>query len=114
MRFFSFAIADSMFSGNVTVARKTLTASEAVDMVSEGVTSALNPSLAATIAAAAARFGLRPEIPETAPRVSLVVGDSLIVMGVRGLPRLGADRHEYTPEEIAGASFEFSLWEVIS
>ena len=57
------------------------------------------------------RYGISVEIPESPPRVTLREGDSLLVMGVRGLPRL-TDRHEYTDEEIASASFEFVLYSV--
>jgi hypothetical protein len=35
----------------------------------------------------------------------------MIVMSVRGLPRLTDNRH-YTPEEIAGATFVFAKWTV--
>ena len=48
------------------------------------------------------RFGIDVVIPEKPPIVSLHPGDSVIVMAVRGLPRLEG-RHEYTPEEVAGA-----------
>lgn len=57
---------------------------------------------------------LRRRIPEVAPRVSLGWGDAIIVMGIRGLPRLGDARHEYTPEEVAAATFEFSYYEVMA
>ena len=50
-------------------------------------------------------------IPEAPSRVSLGSGDSVIVMGVRGLSRL-TDRHEYTEEEIAKASFLFAEYRV--
>lgn len=42
---------------------------------------------------------------------SMFQGDCEIVMGVRGLPRL-TDRHEYTDEEIAEATFSFSIYTV--
>ena len=58
------------------------------------------------------RYGIDVAIPETAPQVKLTAGDSLLVMGVRGLPRLDATRHEYTDAEIASASFAFSLYTV--
>jgi hypothetical protein len=58
-----------------------------------------------------ARFGLHVGVPETPPRVELSIGDAVIVMGVRGLPRL-TDRHEYTDEEIAQATFIFSMYTV--
>ena len=51
-------------------------------------------------------------IPAQPPRVSVGVGDSVVVMGVRGLPRL-TDRHEYTEEEIASATFSFSEYKVV-
>lgn len=110
--FFGFAIADSMFQGNCQVERKVLTASQAKELCAQQVESCLNPSHKATIDAMKGRFGIEVAIPEKAPQVSLEVGDRLIVMGVRGLPRLDATRHEYTEEEIAKATFAFSLWTV--
>jgi hypothetical protein len=105
--FFGFALADSMFAGDCTISRKSLTADEARVQVAAGVVSACNPSHSATIAAMRVRFGIDVAIPATPPRVSLASGDSVIVMGVRGLPRL-TDRHEYTDEEVASATFVFS------
>ena len=111
--FFGFALADSMFSGDCAIQRKTLTADEVGAMAEAGVlTPCLNPSHQATIDAMRSRFGIDVAIPETPPRVSLGVGDSVVVMGVRGLPRL-TDRHEYTEEEIAQATFSFSVYTVI-
>ena len=72
----------------------------------------MNPSHAATIAAMQSRYGIDVPIPATPPRVVLNQGDSVIVMGVRGLPRL-TDRHEYTEEEIASATFTFSQYSVV-
>ncbi len=57
------------------------------------------------------RFGIEVPIPERAPRVLLESGDSVVVMGVRGLPRL-EDRHEYTDSEVEGAQFSFSIFSV--
>lgn len=115
--FFSFALADSMFGDrNVTVRREVLTAEQAgftiaAAAVQGNLVSALNPSHAPTIAAAKERFGIDVPIPPKAPMVSLNSGDILIIMSVRGLPRLEG-RHEYTPEEIAGAKFAFAAWTV--
>lgn len=111
--FFGFALADSMFSGDRMIARKQLTAEEAVTVVQDGVTPILNPSHAATIAAMRSRYGIDVEIPEKPPMAALGVGDSVVVMGVRGLPRL-TDRHEYTSEEVAQATFSFSIYTVES
>ena len=112
--FFGFAVADSMFQGNAQIDRKVLTAEQAKELCEQGVESCLNPSHKATIDAMNHRFGIEVAIPEKAPLVSLGVGDRLIVMGVRGLPRLDATRHEYTEEEIEKATFAFSLWQVVA
>jgi len=111
--YFGFALADSMFAeaGNCVINRRGLSIKEATALIAEGIVPCLNPSHKATIDAMKARFGIDVEIPEAPPRVSLVKGDSLVVMGVRGLPRL-TDRHEYSDEEIAQASFSFSLYTV--
>lgn len=110
--FFGFALADSMFDGDCLISRKTLNVEDVKELVEAGeLTPCLNPSHKATIEAMRERFGISVEIPETPPKVSLSKGDSLIVMGVRGLPRL-TDRHEYNEEEIASASFSFSLYSV--
>lgn len=111
--FFGFAIADSMFNGDVQIERRSLTAEQARELVEAGVIPCLNPSHVATIDAMKARYGIDVAIPEKAPQVSLGTGDAVIVMGVRGLPRLDATRHEYTSEEIAGATFSFSIYTVL-
>lgn len=110
--FFGFALADSMFAnaGDCTITRRQLTVEE-VQVMAEEFTPCLNPSHQATIDAARQRYGLVVSIPETPPRVALERGDSVVVMGVRGLPRL-TDRHEYTEEEIASATFQFSMYTV--
>ena len=110
-KFFGFALADSMFSGDCTISRRELTADEAVELVQQGVLPCLNPSHEATIRAMEARFGIVVPIPETPPRVVLGPNDSVLVMGVRGLPRL-TDRHEYSEEEVASATFSFALYTV--
>ena len=106
--YFGFALADSMFTDGL-ITRRTLPIDEVKSLVNTGVESCCNPSHGATIDAMNTRFGLGVAIPATPPRVSLQDGDSVIVMGVRGLPRL-TDRHEYTDEEVAGATFVFSLY----
>ncbi len=109
--YFGFALADSMFNGDCTINRCSLSVEEVKERVARGVESCCNPSHKATIDAMTARYGIEVAIPETPPRVSLGSGDSVIVMGVRGLPRL-TDRHEYTEEEIAKASFLFAEYRV--
>ena len=110
--FFGFALADSMFTGDITITRKVIAAEDVRKMAEEGrLTPCLNPSHQATINAMRRRYGIDVAIPETPPRVALGVGDSVVVMGVRGLPRL-TDRHEYSEEEIASATFSFSVYTV--
>ena len=70
-------------------------------------------ALTATIAAMRSKFGIEVAIPAAPPRVSLKCGDSVIVMGVRGLPRL-TDRHEYSTAEVDGATFVFSEYTVFT
>jgi hypothetical protein len=110
--FFGFALADSMFAGDCLIERLQLSATIVAERIAQGVTSCCNPSHEATIRVMHARFGLVVEIPAAPPRVVLHPGDRVIVMGVRGLPRL-TDRHEYTDEEIAQATFVFSEYRVL-
>lgn len=111
--YFGFAISDSMFSGDVTIRRQPLKQSQAMKEVAEGVISCCNPSHAATIRVMREVFGgVGVSIPDKPPRVELRGGDSIIVMGVRGLPRM-TDRHEYTAGEIAQATFSFAKYTII-
>lgn len=119
--YFGFGISDAMFNGDVTLKRKDLKQDgEYVNHIlknpqhawCEETVICLNPSHKATIDAMVKRYGIEGiAIPEVAPRVSLEDGDVLVVMSPRGLPRL-QDRHEYTDEEIANASFNFAAYTV--
>lgn len=115
--FFGFALADSMFDDG-TITRCTLDMSDdsdeleslLLDAAEAGeLVSCCNPSHIATINAMRQRYGLKVAIPDTPPRVKLADGDRILVMGVRGLPRL-TDRHEYTEAEVASAEFNFTLY----
>ena len=108
--FFGFALADSMFEGDCAIMRKVVDAAF-VREKAVGLIQCLNPSHQATIDTMRRRFDIEIAVPEAPPKVALSTGDAVIVMGVRGLPRL-TDRHEYTAEEIAGASFAFSVYTV--
>ncbi len=110
--YFGFALGDSMFSGDVAIDRRSLTVEQVKAEVAQGVIPCCNPSHEATIHAMTSRFGIEVEIPTEPPRVALGHGDSVIVMGVRGLPRM-TDRHEYTAEEVAQATFQFAKYTVI-
>lgn len=114
--FFGFALADSMFVGDCTITRSVLSPDIAGEMIAIAnqrgdLTSCVNKSHIPTISAMRQRFCIDVAIPDTPPQVQLAQGDSLIVMGVRGLPRL-TDRHEYTADEIDKATFSFALYTV--
>lgn len=109
--YFGFALADGMFNGDCTITREVLTIDQVRQLVEGGVEPCLNPSHVATIKAMNEKFNLDVAIPAEPPRVSVNSGDAVIVMGVRGLPRL-TDRHEYTEDEIAQATFIFSKYSV--
>jgi hypothetical protein len=109
--FFGFALADSMLP-NGLIRKEQMSVDQVKEAVEQGVESCCNASHTATVDAMRDKFGIDVHIPETPPRVSLENGDSVIVMGVRGLPRL-TDRHHYTEEEIASATFTFSKYTVV-
>lgn len=109
--YFGFGIAPSMFPSNCIITKHELSVEQAKDFIAAGVVSCLNPSHKASIEVMKSRFGVCVEIPTTAPSVKLQHGDRLVVMGVSGLPRLEG-RHEYTPEEVSGAKFTFSVFAV--
>ncbi len=109
--YFGFALADSMFVGNCQISRRTLSVEEVKGIIAQGVESCCNLSHQATIDAMRSRYGIEVAIPEAPPRVELHSGDSVVVMGVRGLSRL-TDRHEYTAEEVAKATFSFAMYTV--
>ena len=110
--YFGFALGDSMFVGDCNIRRQVMSAEEVKAAIAQGVLSCCNPSHSATINAARDQFGIEVPIPDAPPRVELSPGDSIIVMGVRGLPRM-TDRHEYTHEEVAKATFLFARYTVI-
>jgi glutamate racemase len=115
-----FAMSDSMFPDTCAVSRWPCPVSLAMKLLQpptqeapEPVVNCCNASHAATLAVLKERYGidLTGTVPPTPPRVALKPGDVLLVLGVRGLPRL-TDRHEYTQEEVAAATFNFGVWSV--
>ncbi len=111
--YFGFAVSDGMFSGDITIRRQVITLERVKELVAEGVEPTFHPRHLTTVNTMRQRFDIDLAIPEVAPKVNLAVGDRLIVMSLRGLERR-EDAPEYTQEQIDGASFEFSLWEVVS
>ncbi len=106
-------VSDSMFdpAGDCRIERCVLGVEDAKKIIAAGVTSCLNRSHTATVEAMVSRFGIFVEVPERPPVVGLHYGDAVLVMGVRGLPRL-EDRHHYSEAEVAGATFRFTLYTV--
>lgn len=105
-RFVGLAMSSTMFRGDCLISRKVLSADEAKQVLSGEVVSCFNPSHSATIEALRARFGIEVEIPETAPKVTLEPGDSLLVLSARFSRRL-SEGERYSPEEVDSANFEF-------
>jgi len=112
-RYFGFAVADAMFPANAVASRRPLTGEEVKTLLAEGYVSCCNPQHKTTLQAAKLRYDLDIVVPEKAPMVALGVGDQVVVMSVRGLPRLEENRHEYSEDEVAKATFVFGLWTVI-
>lgn len=61
--YFGFALADSMFNGDCTISRRTLSVEEVKAMVEQGVEVCLNPSHQTTISAMTSRYGIEVAIP---------------------------------------------------
>lgn len=109
-KYFGFAIADSMTPERCTLKKEPLEKA----MLKAEIESAIpcvNTSHQATIDALRERYGIQIIVPVVPPKISLDYGDELIIMSVRGLPRL-IDRHEYTQQEIDNATFAFSIYTV--
>jgi len=110
--YFALAIADSMFPPTCTIHRWDVSVESIRKLINRGlIISAVNPGHQATLKALESRYNIKIGIPETPPKISLNLGDSVIVASVRGLPRL-MDRHEYTDEEISSATFEFGRYRI--
>lgn len=118
MTYVGFAIADSMFPPECVIGRQPVTGAGVRALLHGEFVNCCNASHRATLDALAAAhpnewefLKLVGTVPATPPKVALASGDRILVVSVRGLPRLTEDRH-YTPEEIAGASFAYGVWTV--
>jgi hypothetical protein len=111
--YFGFALSSSMFGDfEGSIERHVLELEDVKAAFNEfEIESCLNPSHLPTIKVMQA-YGIPAVIPEKPPTVSLNKGDTLLVMGVSGLPRL-TDRHEYDAAEIEKAIFTFSSYTLI-
>jgi len=110
--FFGFGLADSMFPDFCSLERSNLTVEQLRHYIAtSNVKMCVNPSHSLTLEVLATRYGVTVTVPEQAPLVKLVAGDTLLLMAVSGLPRLEG-RHEYTAPEIEACVFRFARWDV--
>jgi len=111
--FVGLAMSSTMFAGEVLLVRLPISASRAKRLVEdEECVSCANPSHSATVDALREKFGISIPIPETAPKVTLESGDTLIVLSARFSLRL-AEGERYSAEEIAAATIEFVAYAVV-
>lgn len=111
--FVGLAMSSTMFAEEALLVRMPIGAQRVMDIAeSEECVSCVNPSHAATIDALREKFGITLPIPETAPKVSLEPGDTLVVLSARFSRRL-AEGERYSAEEVAAATFEFVAYAVI-
>lgn len=105
----SLAISDTMFQDG-TFKKQSITARNAQDWLhlTSDIISAVNPSHAATIDVLNRKFGVDLSVPTTAPKVTLVSGDILLVCQAN-LPRL-AEGETHSDETVENAEFRFSIW----
>lgn len=107
--FVGLAMSSTMFRGDCTILREELSADEAKGLLSGDVLSCCNPSHSATLVALRERYDIVVLIPETAPKVTLEPGDSLLVLSARFSRRLN-EGEKFSPEEVAAANFEFVVY----
>lgn len=111
--YFAFTTSDSMWPANCRLQRLALTEEGARRLITTfKVESACNPRHTGSIKAMRRKFGDRIPIPERPPQVRLTFGDEIVIMSLRGLPRLEEPR-EYTDAEMERATFEYALYRVL-
>ncbi len=101
------AMSSTMFEGDVIISRKVISADQAKEIISSReIVSCFNRSHETTIEALRTRFEIEVEIPEVAPKVTLMPGDTLIVLSARFSRRLN-EGERFSIEEVNSANFEF-------
>ena len=113
-------VSDSIFPAFSTIVKSEVSAHKAKCVIPRSRVF-INRSHNGIIAALKERFDIAVEIPEVQPAMTLVQGDALIILRVRGLPILTGDSEALlqadrspTKEQIESAIFEFSMYEIIS
>jgi hypothetical protein len=110
--FVGLALSSTMFQEECLVVRMPLNLLRVQRLLMDEVVSCVNPSHQATLDALRERFGIEIPIPETAPKVTLEPGDTLVTLSARFSRRL-AEGEKYSAEEVAAATFEFVAYAVI-
>jgi hypothetical protein len=111
--FVGLAMSSTMFAEEALLVRMPINAKRVMDIAeSEECVSCVNPSHIATIEALREKYGINLPIPETAPKVTLEPGDTLVILSARFNRRL-AEGERYSAEEVAAATFEFVAYAAI-
>jgi len=105
-------VSDSIFPAFSTIVKSEVSAHK-VRCIIPRSRICINRSHNGIIAALKERFDIAVEIPEVQPPMTLVQGDALIILRVRGTAILTGDSSP-TKEQIESAIFEFSMYEIIS
>src|ERR1700742_2223249 len=111
-QYISLALSDTMFPDG-QFSKESMTPQEAkewLEIYEHDIVSAANPTHTSTFDALNRKFGINLPIPEKAPTVSLVPGDTILIFQAR-LPRL-AEGERHAQETVDNAQFSFSLWTI--
>ena len=111
--YISLAVSATMFPTEGTIHMHSVDAAQVQQIISQDdVISACNTSHSSTIDAIRCKFGINLPLPvsEKAPKVSLMRGESVLIIQAQ-LPRL-AEGEVHSPETIENAAISFRLWTV--
>lgn len=96
---------------NAEIRKRKLEIEEVKNLIQNAVP-CIDPKHSAIIELMTKRLGIALDIPTNPPAVNFQEGDALIVMSVRGLPRL-TGKQRYSHDEAENASFKFSEYKII-
>ena len=107
------AVSDSMFADEYNIVRREKITSEKVrGLVNRSVVSCVHMAHEAAMGVLKRKVGVEIEVLKEPLLVTLEPFDEVVVVEVRDLPLL-VGRIDYTREEIAQATFTFSLYTVL-
>lgn len=102
-------IADSMFEGNCILERIELNANELKGLVNRDTVPVFNKGHEATLKVFNERFNFSFVAPVFPPKIKLAVGDSLICITLRGLPRK-IKNYQWSEQEVREARMICAFW----